>query len=118
MHELPDENLRDILPIAKRIAIAQGTPDYNILQNNGRIAHQVFTLPLYLPWWSLYQNLLMRNFKEVPHAHFHVIPKPAATLEEGLTIGWPAKPMEKDELQQVLEEMKKGLGEGDLGSAL
>ena len=45
MHELPDENLRDIVPIAKRIAIAQGTPDYkNILQNNGRIAHQVFTL--------------------------------------------------------------------------
>ena len=45
MHELPDENLRDILPIAKRIAIAQGVPDYNILQNNGRIAHQVFTSP-------------------------------------------------------------------------
>ena len=45
MHELPDENLRDIVPIAKRIAIAQGTLDYkNILQNNGRIAHQVFTL--------------------------------------------------------------------------
>ena len=44
MHELPDESLRDILPIAKKIAIAQGTPDYNILQNNGRNAHQVFTL--------------------------------------------------------------------------
>lgn len=44
MHELPDESLRDILPIAKKIAIAQGTPDYNILQNNGRLAHQVFTL--------------------------------------------------------------------------
>lgn len=37
MHELPDENL---VPITKRIAIAQGTLDYkNILQNNGRIAH-------------------------------------------------------------------------------
>jgi diadenosine tetraphosphate (Ap4A) HIT family hydrolase len=46
MHELPDESLRDILPIAKKIAIAQGTPDYNILQNNGRNAHQVFTLLL------------------------------------------------------------------------
>jgi diadenosine tetraphosphate (Ap4A) HIT family hydrolase len=44
MHDLPDDNLRDILPIAKKIALAQGFPDYNVLQNNGRIAHQVFTL--------------------------------------------------------------------------
>ena len=47
MHELPDENLRDILVIAKRIDIAQGVPHYNNLQkkkNNRRIqvAHQVF----------------------------------------------------------------------------
>lgn len=41
MHELPDEYLQDVLPLAKRIAIAQGIPNYNILQNNGRIAHQV-----------------------------------------------------------------------------
>lgn len=41
MHELPDEYLQDVLPIAKKIAIAQGVADYNILQNNGRIAHQV-----------------------------------------------------------------------------
>lgn len=41
MHELPDEYFKDVLPIAKRIAIAQGVPDYNILQNNGKIAHQV-----------------------------------------------------------------------------
>jgi len=88
MHELPDESLRDILPIAKRIAIAQDVPDYNILQNNGRIAHQ-----------------------EVPHVHFHVIPKPAATLEEGLSIGWPAKHMDKEELQKVFEEMKSKLAE-------
>ena len=32
MHELPDENLRDILVIAKRIDIAQGVPHYNNLQ--------------------------------------------------------------------------------------
>lgn len=41
MHELPDEHLTDILPIAKKIALAQGVEDYNILQNNGRLAHQV-----------------------------------------------------------------------------
>lgn len=32
--------------------------------------------------------------------HFHVIPKPAATDEEGLVIGWPAK-------SDVMEEVKK-----------
>jgi hypothetical protein len=61
LHELPDEYLSDVLPIAKKIAIAQGIENYNILQvrfaalpltyhvltmlflsqNNGRIAHQV-----------------------------------------------------------------------------
>jgi hypothetical protein len=41
LHDLPDEWMTDILPIAKKIAIAQGFDDYNILQNNGRIAHQV-----------------------------------------------------------------------------
>ena len=111
MHELPDENLRDILPIAKKIAIAQGTPDYNILQNNGRIAHQVFTLLLNLQWESCAKTYSC--LKEVPHVHFHVIPKPAATLEEGLSIGWPAKLTSKEELQKVLEELKVKLGEGN-----
>lgn len=27
-------------PVAKKIAIASGAVDYNILQNNGKIAHQ------------------------------------------------------------------------------
>ena len=41
MHELPDDSLADILPVAKKIALATGAIDYNVLQNNGRIAHQV-----------------------------------------------------------------------------
>ncbi|KAF8158444.1 HIT-like domain-containing protein [Crassisporium funariophilum] len=93
MHELPDEYLHDVLPIAKKIAIAQEIPNYNILQNNGRIAHQ-----------------------EVPHVHFHVIPKPSANQEEGLSIGWPAKPMDKDELQSLVEELKRKLSEGSVES--
>jgi hypothetical protein len=32
MHELPDEYLADLMPIAKRIAVAQGLDNYNILQ--------------------------------------------------------------------------------------
>ena len=41
--------------------------------------------------------------------HFHVIPKPSASAEEGLTIGWPAKPMDKEELQKVFDELKAKL---------
>ena len=41
MHELPDDYLQDILPIAKKLAIATGAAEYNVLQNNGRMAHQV-----------------------------------------------------------------------------
>jgi hypothetical protein len=32
LHQLPDEYLTDILPIAKKIAVAQGAENYNILQ--------------------------------------------------------------------------------------
>ncbi|CCU99070.1 unnamed protein product [Malassezia sympodialis ATCC 42132] len=40
MHELPDDSLADILPVAKKVAIATGAAEYNVLQNNGRLAHQ------------------------------------------------------------------------------
>src|ERR1700677_434057 len=66
LHELPDEYLVDVMPIAKKIALAQGLENYNILQvkfvvqflmltvltkflhhqNNGRIAHQVCPIVL------------------------------------------------------------------------
>ncbi|TFK23622.1 HIT-like protein [Coprinopsis marcescibilis] len=86
LHELPDEHLTDVLPIAKKIAAAQGVPDYNILQNNGRIAHQ-----------------------EVPHVHFHVIPKPSTSDDEGLVIGWPVKKFEKDEMEKIYDAIKQKL---------
>lgn len=41
LHDVPDEHLAELLPIAKKLAVAAGVKDYNILQNNGRIAHQV-----------------------------------------------------------------------------
>ncbi|KAH7337310.1 hypothetical protein B0J17DRAFT_667073 [Rhizoctonia solani] len=63
------------MPVAKKIAIATGATNYNILQNNGKIAHQV-----------------------VPHVHFHVIPKPSESDTEGLVIGWPTKPADQTEL--------------------
>ncbi|KAF8601350.1 HIT-like protein, partial [Ceratobasidium sp. AG-I] len=32
LHDIPDEYLADVLPIAKKLAIATGATDYNILQ--------------------------------------------------------------------------------------
>ncbi|KAF7713646.1 Histidine triad (HIT) family protein [Penicillium ucsense] len=79
--DIPDNDLLEILPVAKKIALASGASDFNILQNNGRIAHQV-----------------------VDHVHFHMIPKP--NEQEGLGIQWPAKETEMDELKALYEEIK------------
>jgi len=84
LHDIPDEYLTDAMPVAKKIAQALGCVDYNILQNNGEIAHQV-----------------------VKHVHFHVIPKP--TTEDGLIVGWPAKQPLMDELKVIHEEIKTRL---------
>ena len=41
LHDIPDEHLTELLPVAKKIAIATGAEQYNVLQNNGRMAHQM-----------------------------------------------------------------------------
>lgn len=94
LHELPDENLADILPVTKKLVKALGldiegpesVPGYNILQNNGRIAHQ-----------------------EVDHVHFHLIPKPSD--KEGLIIEWPAKQADMAELSKFADELKAKIAE-------
>ncbi|KAF2835901.1 HIT-like protein [Patellaria atrata CBS 101060] len=79
--DIPDDQLLEVLAVTKKIATATGATDYNILQNNGRIAHQM-----------------------VDHVHFHFIPKP--NEEEGLQIGWPTKEADKGALATYLEELK------------
>ncbi|KAG7009028.1 hit family protein 1 [Physcia stellaris] len=79
--DIPDEALSEILPVAKKVATASGAEQYNLLQNNGRLAHQV-----------------------VDHVHFHMIPKP--TSEEGLGISWPAKETDMDKLKALFNEIK------------
>ena len=55
-----------VLPMLCRAVVAvTGAAGYNVLQNNGGVAHQV-----------------------VQHVHFHIIPKPDA--QRGLGVGWPA----------------------------
>ncbi|KLO82809.1 Uncharacterized protein LW94_8819 [Fusarium fujikuroi] len=63
-------------PVVKKIVNATGATNYNILQNNGRIAHQ-----------------------EVDH-----IPKPNET--EGLGVKWPTKPADMEQLKVYCEELK------------
>jgi histidine triad (HIT) family protein len=62
--------------ICRAIQVATGIKEYNVLQNNGRGAHQA-----------------------VPHVHFHVIPKP--NDRQGLGIGWPMGKLEAAEGQAV-----------------
>ncbi|ORX56947.1 HIT-like protein [Hesseltinella vesiculosa] len=83
-HQLPEDHLADILPLAKKIAVASGLDQYNLLQNNGPMAHQV-----------------------VKHVHFHIIPKPNA--EEGLGVGWPQKQVEKEDFAIILSKIKEKL---------
>lgn len=54
MTEMPDEYLTEVLPVVKKIAAASGAENWNLLQNNGRLAHQevdhvstVFSIPGY-----------------------------------------------------------------------
>jgi len=79
--DIPDADLAEILSVAKRVAVSTGAQDWNLLQNNGRAAHQ-----------------------EIDHVHFHVIPKPNA--DEGLGVGWPMKSGDMEELKKLGEEMK------------
>ena len=72
---LSDESaaaLGRVLPrICRAVVAVTGVREYNVLENNGRGAHQA-----------------------IPHVHFHIIPKPNA--REGLGIGWPQRPLEKE----------------------
>ncbi|KAI8068375.1 HIT-like domain-containing protein [Gongronella butleri] len=83
-HQVPEDYLADILPLAKKVAVASGLDQYNLLQNNGPMAHQV-----------------------VKHVHFHIIPKPNPT--EGLGVGWPHKQVSQDDLAKTLISIKEKL---------
>jgi len=79
--DIPDDQLSEILPVVKKLVKATGAENYNVLQNNGRIAHQ-----------------------EVDHVHFHMIPKPNA--DEGMSIGWPQQKTDMDKLKALFADIK------------
>ncbi|TVY20007.1 Hit family protein 1 [Lachnellula arida] len=81
LSDIPDDSLAALLPVVKKLVLATGAEDYNVLQNNGRIAHQ-----------------------EVDHVHFHMIPKP--NEKEGMGISWPQQKTDMDGLKVLLAEIK------------
>ncbi|KAH0489099.1 hypothetical protein TgHK011_008233 [Trichoderma gracile] len=81
LNDIPDDQLSEILPTIKKLVAATGATDYNVLQNNGTIAHQ-----------------------QVHHVHFHMIPKPNET--EGLGISWPSQSGDMEQLKQLCEDIK------------
>ncbi|KAI6082781.1 HIT-like domain-containing protein [Hypoxylon rubiginosum] len=87
--DLDEESLQDLLPVAVKVAKASKIidpkfADFNMLQNNGKLAHQ-----------------------EVDHVHFHMIPKP--NEKEGLGIKWPQQDTNMDALKALYDRMKPEL---------
>ncbi|KAF2665071.1 HIT-like protein [Microthyrium microscopicum] len=82
--DIPDDSLTEVLSVAKKVALAVKAENWNLLQNNGRLAHQ-----------------------EVDHVHFHVIPKP--NEKEGLGVGWPQMKVDMDKLKSYSEEVKSAV---------
>jgi len=83
--ELPDEYLSEIGPALKKVARATGAKEFNVLQNNGKLA-----------------------FQHVGHVHFHVIPKTSPTdgLVLSLEANWPARQASKEHLAATQEKLK------------
>ena len=73
------EIARQLGVIARRVLAATGAEGYNVLQNNGKVAGQ-----------------------EVPHVHFHVIPR---TAGDGLGYRWNAKPADQDALAELAKRI-------------
>jgi len=89
VHELSDESaaaIGRVLPrLSRAVKRATGAEAYNILQNNGSVAHQV-----------------------VMHVHFHIIPK---TADGGLGVGWPAGSLDNDDAQKLMADIQAALAD-------
>lgn len=75
-----------VLPrLCRALQAATGTRDFNVLQNNGRLAHQA-----------------------VDHVHFHIIPKPNEA--QGLGVKWPSAPVDHAAAQVLAARVRELLG--------
>ncbi len=73
--------------MARAVLEVTGAQAYNVLQNNGRPAHQF-----------------------VMHVHFHIIPR---MDERGLEIGWNIGSLDADEGAALAERLRAALGQRD-----
>ena len=77
-----------VLPrLCRAVIAATGVSEYNVLENNGRGAHQA-----------------------VFHVHFHIIPKPNG--REGLGIQWPAASLDQGTAQNLVARIRGALEGG------
>lgn len=82
-HQLPVDVMgevgRAIHVVSSALVATGGMKDYNVLQNNGQLAHQAVT-----------------------HVHYHIIPK---TDKEGLDIIWNSTTPDKGELAALANKL-------------
>lgn len=75
--------LRNLPALVKAVQAATGCEGVNVLQNNGRVAHQV-----------------------VQHVHFHIIPRKSG---DAFHFNWPAGQYPPGRADQLAAEMKRHL---------
>ncbi len=87
LHEVPEQELSQLtglLPtLARAVMQVTGSQDYNILQNNGRVAGQA-----------------------VDHVHFHIIPR---VVDDGLGYRWTPQQYEQGRAEELHNQMLRAL---------
>ena len=108
-HQLDENTAADVARVLSRLAKAVNVENYNLLQNNGKIAHQV-----------------------VPHVHFHLIPKLPAenhsgaaiaprdsdfdidnTPHRGLRMDWDSSPGDPVLLRRIADEIMSNVSSAE-----
>lgn len=88
LDQLSDESsaaIGRVLPrICRAVKKVTGCDAYNVLQNNGALAHQA-----------------------VFHVHFHIIPKPNA--DEGLGVDWPSQKLDAEAGRKLSQDLRAAL---------
>lgn len=83
LSEASAEAIGRVLPrICRAVMQATGTAAYNVLQNNGALAHQA-----------------------VNHVHFHIIPRPSEL--KGLGIRWPSSQLSQDAGERLAKRLSE-----------